>query len=108
MTLDRDLLKMDYDDNNDIAALKEKVKEKKRISLLADKLRVWQCKEPKLLANTNVDELKDILHKIDFSDHRKAVWLASVKIVASFKLSKNEVLLVQMPGKCPHSYYNMM
>jgi len=36
MTLDGDLLKIDYDDNNDITALKEKVKEKKRISLLAD------------------------------------------------------------------------
>jgi len=42
------------------------------------------------------------------SDHRKAVRLASAKMVVSLKLSKNEVLLVQIPGKCPYSCYNMM
>jgi len=61
-----------------------------------------------LLADANVDELEDILHKVDFSDCRKAVRLASAKMVASLKLSKNEVLLVQIPGKFPHSCYNMM
>ena len=108
MTIDRDPLKVDYDDNDDVAALKEKVKGKKGISLPADELAVWQCKEPKLLADANVDKLEDILHKVDFSDRRKAVRLASAKMVASLKLSRNEVLLVQMPGKCPHSRYNMM
>ena len=99
MTIDRDPLKVDYDDIDDVAALKEKVKGKKGISLPADELAVWQCKEPKLLADANVDELEDILHKVDFSDRRKAVRLASAKMVASLELSKNEVLLVQMPGK---------
>ena len=108
MTPEEDPFKVEYDDNDDVAALKEKVKGKKGISLPADELAVWQCKEPKLLADANVDELEDILHKVDFSDRRKAVRLASAKMVASLKLSKNEVLLVQIPGKCPHSCYNMM
>ena len=73
MTLDGDPLKVDYDDNDDVAALKEEVKGKKEISLPANELTVWQCKEPKLLTDANVDELEDILHKVDFSDSRKAV-----------------------------------
>jgi len=40
MTLNGDPLKMDYDDNNNIAALKEKVKGKKKISLPANKFAV--------------------------------------------------------------------
>ena len=94
MTLNRDLLKMDYNDNDNIAALKEKVKGKKEISPPADKLTVWQCKKPKLLVDANVNKLKEILHEVDFFDCRKTVQLASVKMVMSLKLSKNEILLV--------------
>ena len=111
MTLDGEPFLVDYDDNDSVATLKKKIKEEKPNdykNVDADRLTVWRCKEPKLLADANFDELEDILHKVDFSDRRKAVWLASAKMVASLKLSKNEVLLVQMPGKCPHSYYNMM
>ena len=98
------LFEVEYDDNDSVATLKKKVKEEKPNACKnvdTDCLTVWQCKEPKLLADANVDELEDILHKVDFSDRRKAVRLASVKMVASLKLSKNEELLVQMPGKCP-------
>jgi len=109
MTPEEDPFKVEYDDNDDVAALKEKVKEEmKPNDFAANSFTVWQCKEPKLLADVNVDELKDILDKVDFSDRRKAVRLASAKMVTSLKLSKNEVLLVQMPGKCPHSCYNKM
>ena len=108
MTLNGDLLKVDYNDNDNVAALKEKVKGEKEISLPANELIVWQCKEPKLLTDANINKLEDILHKVDFFDCRKAVQLASAKMVTSLKLSKNEVLLVQIPSKCSHSYYNMM
>jgi len=40
---------MKYDNNDCIAALKEKVKRKKQISLPANELAVWQCKEPRCL-----------------------------------------------------------
>ena len=111
MTIDEDPFKVDYDDNDDVASLKEKIKEEMKPNLndfATNSFTVWQCKEPKLLADVNVDELKDILDKVDFSDRRKAVRLASAKMVASLKLSKNEVLLVQIPGKCLYSHYNMM
>jgi len=108
MNLNGDLLKVDYNNNDNVAALKEKVKGEKEISLPANELTVWQCKEPKLLTDANINKLEDILHKVDFSDRRKAVQLASTKMVTSLKLSKNEVLLVQIPSKCSHSYYNMM
>ena len=94
MTLNGDPLKVDYNDNNDVAALKEKVKGKKEISPPADKLTVWQCKKPKLLIDANVNKLKEILYKVNFSNCRKTVQLASVKMVMSLKLSKNEILLV--------------
>jgi len=76
MTLDKDPFKVDYDDNDNVTALKEKVKEEKPNdykNVDADRLTVWQCKEPKLLADADFDELEDILHKVDFSDRRKAV-----------------------------------
>ena len=72
MTLNGDLLKVEYDDNDDITVLKKKIKEEKPNdykNVDADHLIVWQYKEPKLLIDINVDELEDILHKIDFSDH---------------------------------------
>jgi len=94
MTLNGDPLKVDYNDNDNVAALKEKVKGKKEISPPADKLTVWQCKKPKLFVDANVNKLEEILHKVDFSDCRKTVQLASVKMVMSLKLSKNEILLV--------------
>ena len=96
------LFEVEYDDNDSVATLKEKIKAKKSNdckNVDADHLTVWRCKEPKLLADANVDELEDILHKVDFSNRRKAVRLATAKMVTSLKLSKNEVLLVQMPGK---------
>ena len=111
MTLNEDPFKVDYDDNDDITALKKKIKEEMKPNLndfAANSFTAWQCKESKLLANANVNELEDILYKVDFSNRRKAIWLASAKMVVSLKLSKNEVLLVQIPGKCPHSCYNMM
>ena len=111
MTIDGNLLKVDYDDNDNVAGLKEKIKMKKSNdckNVNIDHLTVWWCKELKLLADVNVNELEDVLDKVDFSDHRKAVWLASTKMVGSLKLFKNEVLLVQIPGKYPHSCYNMM
>jgi len=40
MTLDGDPLKVDYDNNDDVTALKEEVKGKKEISLPANKLTV--------------------------------------------------------------------
>ena len=97
MTTNGNLLKVDYDNNDDVTALKEKIKAKKSNNCKnvdVDCLTVWQCKEPKLLADANVNKLEDILDKVDFSNHRKAVLLASAKMVGSLKLSKNEVLLV--------------
>jgi len=38
MTINRDLLKVDYDDNNNVTILKEKVKGNKQISLPVNKL----------------------------------------------------------------------
>jgi len=76
MTTNGNLLKVDYDDNDDVTALKEKIKAKKSNdykNVDVDCLTVWQCKEPKLLADANVNKLEDILDKVDFSDHRKAV-----------------------------------
>ena len=52
---------MKYDNNDCITALKEKVKRKKRISLPANELAVWQCKEPKLSADVNFNELENTL-----------------------------------------------
>ena len=40
MTLNGDLLKVDYNDNDNVAALKEKVKGEKEISLPANELTV--------------------------------------------------------------------
>ena len=111
MTINGNPLKVDYDDNDDVAALKEKIKIKKSNNCKnvdVDHLTIWWYKKLKLLADANVNELEDVLDKVDFSNHRKAVWLASAKMVGSLKLSKNEVLLVQIPGKCSHSCYNMM
>jgi len=105
MTPEGKPFQVDYDDNDSVATLKEKVKkemEPKLNDFDANSFTVWQCKEPKLLADVNANKLEDI----DLSDRRKAVRLASVEAVASLKLSKNEILLVQMPGKCPHSSYN--
>jgi len=50
-----------YDNNDCITALKEKVKRKKRISLPANELAVWQCKEPNLSADVNFNELENTL-----------------------------------------------
>jgi len=91
MTLNGDPLKVDYNNNDNVATLKEKVKGKKEISPPANKLTVWQFKKPKFLVDANVNK---ILHKVDFSDCRKTVQLASVKMMMSLKLSKNEILLV--------------
>ena len=105
MTLDGDPLKVDYDDNDDVTALKDKVKGKKPNdckNVDADHLTVWQCKEPKLLTDIKAKKLENI----DLSDRREAVQLASIKMVGSLELSKNEIILVQMPGKCPHSSCN--
>ena len=105
MTPEGKPFQVDYDDNDSVATLKEKVKkemEPKLNDFDANSFTVWQCKEPKLLADVNANKLEDV----DLSDRRKAVRLASVETVASLKLSKNEILLVQMPGKCPHSSYN--
>jgi len=73
MTINRDLLKVDYDDNNNVTILKEKVKGNKQISLPVNKLIVWQYKEPKLLANINVDEVKNIFSKTNLSNYKNAV-----------------------------------
>ena len=86
MTINGNSLKVDYDDNDDVAALKEKIKIKKSNNCKnvdVDRLTVWWCKKLKLLADANVNELEDVLDKVDFSNYRKAVWLASAKMVGS-------------------------
>jgi len=100
------LFEVDYNDNDNITTLKEKVRRKKQIFLPTDKLIIWQCREPKLLVDINAHELKDILKKIHLSDYGKVFKLAKAMTVISLKLSKNKILLVQMPGKCSHSSYN--
>jgi len=70
------LFEVEYDDNDNIAMLKKKVKEEKPNdckNVDVDHLTVWQCKQPKLLADANVDELEDSLDMVDFSNRRKAV-----------------------------------
>ena len=89
---------MEYDDNVSVTMLKKKIKMKKSNNHLT----VWQCKEPKLLADINANKLENI----DLSNHREAVWLASMEMMADLELSKNKIILVQMLGKCPHSSYN--
>ena len=81
MTINGDLSKIDYDDNNNVTILKKKSKRNKQISLPVNKLIVWQYKKPKLLTNINVNELQNILSKANLSNYKKAVWLASAKIV---------------------------
>ena len=95
-----------YDDNDDVATLKEKVKAKKSNAcenINTDCLTIWQYKEPKLLTDVNANKLEDTLKKVDVSDCRKVVELAGV---ISIELFKNEILLVQLPSKCSHSPYN--
>ena len=105
MTLNGELFLVDYDDNDSVATLKEKIKAKKSNdykNVDADRLTVWRCKEPKLLADINAKKLENV----DLSDCREAVQLASMETVGSLELSKNEIILVQIPGKCPHSSCN--
>ena len=81
---------MNYDNNSSIAILKKKIKEEKPNdykNVDTDHLIAWGCKEPKLLA---VNKLENI----NLSDCRKAVWLASMEMMVSLKLSKNEIILV--------------
>ena len=106
MTIDGNPFQVEYDDNDNVAALKEKVKGKKPNdckNVDADHLTVWQCKEPKLLADVNANQLQDTLEMVDSSDREKVVELSEATTVISIELSKNEILLVWLPGKCPHS-----
>ena len=91
MTINGDLSKIDYDDNNNVTILKKKSKRNKQISLPVNKLIVWQYKKPKLLTNINVNELQNILSKANLSNYKKAIWLASAKIVVMMWLS-NEII----------------
>jgi len=88
------LFEVDYDDNDSIATLKKKVKEKKQISLSANKLTVWQCKEPKLLVDVNANKLEATLKKVDLFDYKKIVELAEAMMVISLELCKYKILLV--------------
>ena len=100
---------MEYDDNDSVATLKEKFKAKMEPKLndfAANSFTVSQCKEPKLLADVNANKLQDTLKEVDSSDHEKVVELTEATMVINIELSKNEILLIQMPGKCPHSSYN--
>ena len=88
---------MEYNDNDNVATLKEKIKAKKSNdykNVDADCLTVWQCKEPKLLANVNANNLQDILKEVDLSDNEKVVELTKAMMVINIELSKNKILLV--------------
>ena len=106
MTPEEDPFQVEYDDNDNVAVLKKKVKEEMKPKLddfAANSFTVWQCKEPKLLANVNANQLQDTLEMVDSSDREKVVELSEATTVISIELSKNEILLVWLPGKCPHS-----
>ena len=106
------LFEVEYDDNDSVATLKKKVKEEEKPNdcknVDADCLIVWQCKEPKLVADVDTDELEDTLKKVNLSDRGKVVELAEATTVISLELCKYEILLVQLPGKHPHSSYNFI
>jgi len=106
MTPSQRLFHVYYDDNDNVATLKEKVKAKKSNAcedVNTNCLTIWQYKEPKLLTDVNANKLEDTLKKVDISDCRKVVELAEA---ISIELFKNEILLVQLPSKHPHSPYN--
>ena len=106
------LFEVEYDDNDSVATLKKKVKEEEKPNdcknVDADCLIVWQCKEPKLVVDVDTDELEDTLKKVNLSDRGKVVELAEATTVISLELCKYEILLVQLPGKHPHSSYNFI
>ena len=66
---------------------------------------VCLCKEPTFLSTQDDDELQDYLLEIDFHNKKQVVKLASGAKVASLKLGKKEVLLVQVPGVISNSSF---
>ena len=97
MTPEERLFQVEYNDNDNVTTLKEKIKAKKSNdykNVDTDCLTVWQCKEPKLLANVNANNLQDILKEVDLSDHEKVVELTKAMMVINIELSKNKILLV--------------
>ena len=109
MTLEERLFRVEYDDNDSIAILKEKFKAKiepKLNDFAANSFTVLQCKELKLLANVSANKLQDTLKELDLSDHENIVELTEAIMVINIELSKNKILLVQMSGKCSHFSHN--
>ena len=91
-----------YNDNDNIALLKEKIKKEKPNTcknVPTNFLLVWQCKEPKLLLTTDRMGIDEFLRSISFHKKRGAVKLSSERKLKDLGLGDEEVLLTQLPGK---------
>ena len=87
-----------------IYGLKEAIKQAQSTKLQdidAADLRVWQCKQPTLLATEEEDKLQEHLLKIDFDNRDQIVKFTSGTKLARLALGEDEVLLVQVPGLSP-------
>lgn len=96
--------KVSVTEKMDVADLKKNVKEEKKPDLdhvAADRLTVWRCMEPRLLADTSrtTEELrKTIQEDVNFSDTSKTAVLHFAAKVTTLKLCEDEILLVKIPG----------
>jgi len=103
------LFDVDYDDNDSISMLKEKVKAKKSNACKnvdADCLTVWQCKDRNVDFDTDDDEIvKSQVQQVLYENVKK---LLPRKKLRELELSEEDTLIVEMPGKRPQSPSNMM
>ena len=86
-----------------IHLLKKKVKEEKpealsRVRVDPDELTVWKTKGAKIIDESTIERLEDILSGIDDRDQDTIEVLKSHKRVADLAISEGQTLLVRLPG----------
>ncbi|KAL5523338.1 hypothetical protein ACEPAF_1605 [Sanghuangporus sanghuang] len=86
--------------NARIQDLTEKVKEKRTNALEhvdAADLTVWRCMDPKLLAEVDLEQQRNDLSNVDFTDRTKTKIVAIRQKITTLGLSDAEILLIEVP-----------